>query len=68
MQAFAGLTDEDALDIGYYLTTIPAIANGMIPRCTPPSDGGSEGGPTDGNPQEAGDAPLDSPKPDSPGD
>jgi mono/diheme cytochrome c family protein len=60
MQAFAGLTDEDALDIGYYLTTIPAIANGMIPRCTPPSDGGPEGGPTD--------ALLDAPKVDAPAD
>jgi mono/diheme cytochrome c family protein len=47
MQAFGGLTDDDALAIGYYLTTIPAIDNGTIPHCTPPVpppvDGGDAG-------------------------
>jgi len=30
------LTDQDCLDIGYYLTTIPPVDAGPIPECTPP--------------------------------
>jgi len=44
MQAFGGLTDQDALDIGNYVTTIPPIDNGVIANCVPPappSDAGS---------------------------
>jgi hypothetical protein len=52
MQAFGGLTDQDALNIGYYITTLPPIDNGMIPHCslpTPPGDGGmTDGGMGDG--------------------
>ena len=42
--AFGGLTDSDALDIGYYLTTLPPQDNGVIPNCSPPPrpDGGSD--------------------------
>jgi mono/diheme cytochrome c family protein len=67
MQAFGGLTDNDALAIGYYLTTIPAIDNGMIPKCTPPapppSDGG-EAGPPDAPATDA--PPIDAPTLDAP--
>jgi len=43
-QAFGGLTDSDALDIGHYLTTLPPVDNGVIPNCTPPRppDGGTD--------------------------
>lgn len=43
MQAFGGLTDQDALDIGNYVTTLPPIDNGVLPNCVPPGpppDGG----------------------------
>jgi mono/diheme cytochrome c family protein len=33
---FGGLTDEDARDIGLYLTTIPPIDGGEIPTCSIP--------------------------------
>ncbi len=36
-QAFGGMTDQDALDIGNYVTTLAPIANGAIPFCTPPA-------------------------------
>jgi len=43
--AFGGLTADDALAIGYYITTLPPIDNGVIPWCSPPSGpGGGEGG------------------------
>lgn len=29
------LTDADALDIGYYLTTLPPVDSGIVPACTP---------------------------------
>jgi mono/diheme cytochrome c family protein len=57
MQAFGGLTDQDALDIGNYVTTIPPIDNGVLPNCvppSPPSDGGTSDAGTD-----AGDASTD---------
>lgn len=47
MQAFGGLTDQDALDIGNYITTLPPIDNGVLANCTPPpppSDGGTDAG------------------------
>ena len=31
--AFGGMTSDDALDIGYYLTTLPPIDSGEIPSC-----------------------------------
>lgn len=34
--AYGGLTDQDALDIGVYLTTLEPIDNGVIEDCTPP--------------------------------
>jgi mono/diheme cytochrome c family protein len=34
--AFGGLTEQDALDIGYYVTTLPPIDNGVIEDCDPP--------------------------------
>lgn len=37
MQAFGGLTDEDALAIGHYITTIPPIDNTVPNDCTPPA-------------------------------
>jgi len=37
MGGFGGLTDQDALDIGYYITTIMPADNGVIPNCTPPA-------------------------------
>jgi mono/diheme cytochrome c family protein len=43
--AFGGLTDQDALDIGNYLTTLPPVDNGTIPKCippAPPSDAGTD--------------------------
>jgi mono/diheme cytochrome c family protein len=46
MGAFGGLTDQDALDIGHYLTTLAPADNGVIENCTPPGappDGGSDG-------------------------
>jgi len=33
--AFGGLTSSDALDLGYYVTTLPPITN-RVPDCTPP--------------------------------
>jgi hypothetical protein len=44
MGAFGGLTDQDALDIGYYITTLVPADNGVIPNCTPPAppDGGGD--------------------------
>jgi cytochrome c len=36
MQAFGGLTDQDALDIGQYLTTLAPADNGVIANCSPP--------------------------------
>jgi mono/diheme cytochrome c family protein len=44
--AFGGLTAEDALAIGYYITTLPPIDNGVIPWCSPPMGmgAGGEGG------------------------
>lgn len=33
--AFGGLTDADALDLGWYVTTLPPIAN-TVPHCSPP--------------------------------
>jgi mono/diheme cytochrome c family protein len=60
MQAFGGLTDDDALAIGYYITTIPPISTPMIPKCVPPAppDGGdasdaSDAGNTDAPPSDA---------------
>jgi mono/diheme cytochrome c family protein len=56
MQAFGGLTDEDALDIGNYLVSLAPKDNGVIPNCVPPGpppgDGGmsSEGGGSDATP------------------
>jgi hypothetical protein len=60
MQAFGGLTGDDALAIGYYLTTLPPVASGMIPHCTPPApppaDGG-EAGSSDASDAAKADAP-----------
>jgi mono/diheme cytochrome c family protein len=39
MQAFGGLTEQDALDIGHYLTTLAPADNGVIPNCAPPAPG-----------------------------
>ena len=62
MKAFGGLTDEDALAIGHYLTTIPAISTGMIPKCTlppPPDAGSTEGGGGDASDAAKTDSPTD---------
>jgi mono/diheme cytochrome c family protein len=37
MGAFGGMTEEDALAIGTYLTTIPAVSSDDYPECTPPA-------------------------------
>jgi mono/diheme cytochrome c family protein len=37
MMAFGGLTDEDALAIGVYLTTLAPVDSGTIPDCMPPA-------------------------------
>jgi mono/diheme cytochrome c family protein len=50
--AFGGLTAEDALAIGYYITTLPPIANGVIPWCSPPM--GGEGGASAGGASSGG--------------
>jgi mono/diheme cytochrome c family protein len=50
-QAFGGLTKDDALDIGYYLTTIPGITSAITPRCTPPTPG--DAGAADANNDDA---------------
>jgi mono/diheme cytochrome c family protein len=34
--AFGGLTSQDALDIGWYVTTLPPIRH-VVPDCTPPA-------------------------------
>lgn len=44
-----GLTDDDALDIGWYLTTIPAIDSGDIPQCPQFPDVGADGGADSGD-------------------
>ncbi len=36
MGAFAGMTDEDAIDIGNYITTMPGIDNTIAEDCVPP--------------------------------
>ncbi len=43
MQAFGGLTDQDALDIGNYIVNLAPRDNGVIPNCVPPAppDGGA---------------------------
>jgi hypothetical protein len=48
MQAFGGLTDQDALDIGNYVTSLAPKDNGVIPNCAvlPPPDGGMSDAPT----------------------
>lgn len=43
MQAFGGLTDEDALAIGHYLTTLPKQVN-TVPECNPGEGGGGGAG------------------------
>jgi hypothetical protein len=45
--AFGGITDSDAIDIGYYLTTLPPVDNGAIPICHPPTapEGGTDAAP-----------------------
>jgi hypothetical protein len=50
-QAFGGMTDQDALDIGNYITSLPPIDNGVIPMCMPPGmmDGGMDGSMGDGS-------------------
>jgi hypothetical protein len=47
--SFGGLTDADALDIGWYLVTIPPIASGDIPGCGSGvgDDAGDDGGVAD---------------------
>ncbi len=63
MAAFGGLTDEDATDIGNFLTTLAPADNGVIPNCTPPGpppDGGAAGA--------SGDASTDSSASDAPAD
>jgi mono/diheme cytochrome c family protein len=57
MPAFGELTDADALDIGWYLTTIPPIASGDIPGCRP-NGGGGDGG-ADGDTDAPSDAPAE---------
>jgi hypothetical protein len=52
MQAFGDLTEDDALAIGYYLTTIPPVANGMIPKCTLPTPEGGTPDATDAAKQD----------------
>jgi hypothetical protein len=58
MGPFGKMTDEDALDIGNYLTSLPAVDNGVIPvsNCSfliPQGDGGApEGGAPDGAPPD----------------
>jgi mono/diheme cytochrome c family protein len=46
MGAFGGLTPEDQLNIGYFITSLPPIANPNIPWCNDPfrspMDGGSD--------------------------
>jgi len=61
MQAFGGLTDQDALDIGNYVTTLPPIDNGVLPNCvppSPPSDGGTSDAASDAG-TDASDASTD---------
>ncbi len=36
MGAYGGLTDADALDIGFYVTTLPPIASSEVPQCPAP--------------------------------
>ncbi|HWZ92926.1 MAG TPA: hypothetical protein VNW92_28870 [Polyangiaceae bacterium] len=50
--AFGGLTAADALAIGYYISTLPAIDNGVIPWCSPPM--GGEGGASAGGASSGG--------------
>lgn len=45
--AFAGMTDQDSLAIGEYLTHLPAIQNGPFPICIMPGTSGGDGGPRD---------------------
>jgi len=50
--AFGGLTDDDALNIATYITSLPPISNPNVPFCVapppPPGEGGvSEGGAPD---------------------
>jgi mono/diheme cytochrome c family protein len=46
--AFGGLTPDDQLNIGYYITSLPPVANAGIQFCIDPfrtpSEGGTEGG------------------------
>jgi mono/diheme cytochrome c family protein len=53
MQAFGGLTDQDALDIGHYLTTLEAKDNGVIANCTPPAPPDAGTGGTGGTSSDA---------------
>ena len=39
MGAFGTLTPGDALDIGYYVTTLPPIDSGEVPQCPVPPAG-----------------------------
>jgi mono/diheme cytochrome c family protein len=59
MGAFGGMTDDDALKIGTYLTTLPAIVNDVPihANCNfgPPPDGGVPEAGDGGAPSEAGD-------------
>jgi mono/diheme cytochrome c family protein len=45
--AHGALTDADAIDIGWYITTLPPVASGDIPQCPveappPPEDAGAD--------------------------
>ncbi len=40
---YGGMTDEDAMALGYYLTTIPATDNGKLPHCEMPEKKGEQG-------------------------
>ncbi len=55
MGSYAALTDDDALDIALYITTLPPIDSGEIPQCPIPK-------PDAPPPDDAGvDAPVDAP-------
>jgi hypothetical protein len=69
-QAFNGITDRDALDIGNYITHLPPIDNTVALVCHDAISG--DGGPRDGGDASTGDAPpppeggSDSATPDAP--
>ncbi len=62
MGSYAALTDDDALDLGWYVTTLPPIDSGDIPQCPTPlpdADAGAGDAASDAPSDAASDAPGD---------